>query len=66
MAGLQLETVDVVSDALHDCTVFSVEQHGYDLVIRARHKDTGEERAVRLSQQIGFGTTLIYAEAINA
>lgn len=66
MAGLQSDVVDTVSDTLHDCTVFSVEEHGYSLIIRARHNVTGEERAVELNQEVCFNTMLICAKVPNA
>lgn len=42
----QADLVDEVSDALHDCTVFSVEQSGDVLTIRGRHFASEEERSV--------------------
>lgn len=58
---IQDDVVDTVSDALHDCVVFSVEQTAFTLTIRGRHKDTGEERKVEFYHEICYMTKMLCA-----
>ena len=63
MSDLQSDVVDVVSDELHECTIFSVESNGHNLVLRGRDKD-GKEKAVELSLQVCFMSRLLCAKAL--